>query len=263
MTTQPHSRFDAMIARANALSDAELRARDVLIEGHYWLVGMIVNRSFCTNYPTSPAIEYGDLRQAGMVGLVDAAARFKPSEDVKFKTYATFRIRGEVLDLLREFDIIPRSLRGRLNAYERGVLELIERTHRSPSLRELALYLEVSLGKLEDDLRLVPKLFSINQVDEGGSYTLDFEWKGQGPDEQVSWEEASDLVREAMSILDDRERRAVRLYYHEGLTMEQVGRVAGCSMSMISQLHARAMHKLKMWFRIRGYLEVSQLVVGI
>jgi len=164
-----------------------------------------------------------DLVHAGIVGLIDAVDRFDPSKNVQLGTYAKFRIRGAILDCLRDTDWSPRSLRKRARAIEE-FQRLLGELH------------GLSLG-------------SLDAARDGESPEETQAYRPNGPDEDPFFlclqGEFKNLLAEAMDILEEKEKQVVALYYYEELTMKEVGAALGIGESRVSQIHSLAITRLR------------------
>jgi RNA polymerase sigma factor for flagellar operon FliA len=199
-------------------------------------------------------VEQADLVSYGTFGLIDAITRFEPEREVKFESYAMARIRGAIIDELRNTDWIPRSVRMKARQYERTVAELEARLQRSPTAEEVADALEMDV---EDVRKFLGQLSLVNVValdelmtdEEGGGAPrlVDTLQDANALDPQAMAEhgEARQLLGRAVEQLPDREKVVVSLYYFEGLTLADIGRVLGVTESRICQLHTKAVLHLR------------------
>ena len=224
--------------------------RRTLIESYAPLARYVVDR---LNLRPGPALEYDDLLSQAVVGLIDAVDRFDPARGIKFETYAYHRIRGSVMDMLRELDWLPRSVRQR-EAEMAGAYERLEnRLNRPPTDGELAGELGLTLDAL-DELAHEVGLQAMQSLDE--SIGLE-QWEmgtvgelvadGQTPSPQEAaerWAER-DLLARAIEGLPEAERTVISLYYYEGLTLKEIGEVLGVTESRACQVHGKAMVRLR------------------
>ena len=193
-----------------------------------------------------------DLVHAGVIGLIDAVEKFDPSKNVQLKSYAKFRIRGSILDSLRELDWSPRHLRRQARQIEEAHRDLKLRLGRLATEPELAAELGMNLesfqhllGELRGlDLGSLQTETSDLKSDEGA-----IAYKPGGTDEDPFFlclrEEMKSLVANALDDLDEKERQVVTLYYLEELTMREVGVVLGVGESRVSQIHSAALVRLR------------------
>jgi RNA polymerase sigma factor FliA len=193
-----------------------------------------------------------DLIDAGVLGLMDAVDKFDPSKKVQLKSYAKFRIRGAILDSLREMDWSPRSLRKQARKIEEANRQLSSTLGRSPSETELAAHLGMDLHEFQHLLGELRGLSLGSLRDHTGEDSGDEEVCAYQPgsvDEDPFFlclrSEMKSLLAEAMNDLDENERHVVALYYVEELTRKEVGAVLGVSESRVSQIHTAAMVRLR------------------
>ena len=199
-------------------------------------------------------VEQADLVSYGTFGLIDAITRFEPSREIKFESYAMSRIRGAIIDELRSTDWIPRSVRMKARQFERTVAVLESRLHRSPTEEEIADEMEMDVEEIR---KFLGQLSLVNVValdellvdDEGGSSPrlVDTLRDSSALDPQAMAEhgEARQLLARAVEQLPEREKVVVSLYYFEGLTLADIGRVLGVTESRICQLHTKAVLHLR------------------
>ncbi len=195
-----------------------------------------------------------DLISYGLLGLIRAIERFDPGRDVKFETYAIPRIRGAIIDELRAMDWVPRSVRGRARDIERAIAELEGRLGRGPTDEEIAERLGLTEEELDDSLGEISRT-SIVALDElwtassGGDQValIDTIEDTQGPNPQsaLAETELKEAIGEALARLPEREKLVVTLYYYEELTLREIGEVLGVTESRVSQLHTKAVLRLK------------------
>jgi RNA polymerase sigma factor for flagellar operon FliA len=199
-------------------------------------------------------VEEADLVSYGLLGLIGAIDRYDPDLDIKFETYAIARIRGAILDELRALDWVPRSVRARARAIERAIATLEAKLGRAPTDEEIAQKVGITTEELEESL-----------VDIGRSSiaALDELWTSSGEGDQVSLldtledssaprpaealddTELRETLADAIAHLPEREKVVITLYYFEELTLREIGEVLGVTESRISQLHTKAVLRLK------------------
>ncbi len=198
-------------------------------------------------------VEQADLVSYGTFGLIDAITRFEPSREIKFESYAMARIRGAIIDELRSTDWIPRSVRMKARQFERTVASLESQLRRSPTDEEIAAAMELDV---EEVRKFLGQLSLVNVValdellvdDDGSAPRLvDTLQDSSALDPQAMAEhgEARQLLARAVEQLPDREKVVVSLYYFEGLTLADIGRVLGVTESRICQLHTKAVLHLR------------------
>jgi RNA polymerase sigma factor FliA len=200
-------------------------------------------------------VDEGDLVSYGLLGLIAAIERYDPDRDVKFETYAIARIKGSILDELRAMDWVPRSVRSRARQIERAMAELEAKLGRAPSDEEVAKKVGISTDELEGSLTDISRS-SIAALDElwtisgsGGDQIalIDTIEDTQGPEPQSAFAqtEMRESIADAISRLPEREKLVITLYYYEDLTLREIGEVLGVTESRVSQLHTKAILRLK------------------
>jgi len=200
-------------------------------------------------------VDEGDLVSYGLLGLISAIERFDPDRDIKFETYAIARIKGSILDELRALDWVPRSVRSRARQIERAMSELESKLRRAPTDEEIAAKVGISVEDLEDSLTDISRS-SIAALDElwtisgsGGDQValIDTIEDEHGPEPQSAFAqtELREIVADAITSLPEREKLVITLYYYEDLTLREIGEVLGVTESRVSQLHTKAVLRLK------------------
>ena len=199
-------------------------------------------------------VDEQDLVSYGLLGLIGAIERYDPDREIKFETFAMARIRGAIIDELRSLDWVPRSVRTRARQIERAIQVLERELMRAPTDAEIAQKLGVSGDELEESLREISRT-SVAALDElwspsgGGDQIalIDTIEDESGPDPEFSLEqtEIKEALAEAISGLPEREKLVVTLYYYEELTLREIGEVLGVTESRVSQLHTKAILRLK------------------
>jgi len=233
-------------------ADRDRALRDRLILTYAPLVKFVAGR-LGSGLPAH--VDEGDLVSYGLLGLIGAIERYDPDRDVKFETYAIARIKGSIIDELRAMDWVPRSVRARARDIERAIGELEARSGRAPSEEEIAAKLGVSLDELDENLLEISRS-SIAALDElwtisssGGDQValIDTIEDTQGPEPQaaLAQTEMREALGEAIARLPEREKLVVTLYYYEELTLREIGEVLGVTESRVSQLHTKAVLRLK------------------
>ncbi len=232
-----------------------LEMRQDLLSKYLPLVRNVASR-MAMGFPRS--VELPDLINTGVIGLVEAFGNFDPSRGVKFETYAVPRIRGAILDELRALDWVPRSTRAKSREIERAFLELENQLSRPPEKTELAKHLKISIEELhlsledvsgtnimsldevifrEDDNRQVPRIETV--MDTGKISILG----------EIEKDELRAFLVIAMDKLTAQEKLVIALYYYEELTLKEIGEVMSISESRVSQIHTRAVSKLRTMVR--------------
>jgi len=232
-------------------SSKDRELRDRLILTYAPLVKFVAGR-VGASLPSH--VDEQDLVSYGLLGLIGAIERFDPDREIKFETFAMARIRGAIIDELRSLDWVPRSVRTRARQIERAIAALEKELHRAPTDEEIAKKLGVTEEELDDSLLEISRS-SVGALDElwspsagGDSIALiDTIEDESGPDPEVSLEqtEVKEALAESISDLPEREKLVVTLYYYEELTLREIGEVLGVTESRVSQLHTKAILRLK------------------
>jgi RNA polymerase sigma factor for flagellar operon FliA len=197
-----------------------------------------------------PSVQVDDLIQAGLIGLLDAVSHYDAAQGAQFETYASQRIRGAMLDELREADWAPRSARKSMRSIEAAVSKLEQQLGRPPGEQELARELQVPLEEYQQML-----------LEARGHQLLHYEdFQSEGDDdflERHAADERPDPLRqiedggfraalvEAIKVLPEREQLMMSLYYEEELNLKEIGAVLGVTESRVSQLHSQAVARLR------------------
>ncbi len=201
-----------------------------------------------------PHIDLNDLINAGVIGLIDAIEKFDASKQIKFKTYAEFRIRGAILDELRSMDWVPRSVRQKARKVEDAYARLEYSLGRPASDDEVAQEMNVDMDtfhRLLSDTASV-SLLSLDDLGEDDSdlskrNLLEFiiqddkDW----PSHKIRYAEVSTMVAKAIQSLPEKERMVISLYYYDELTMKEIGHVLKFTESRVSQIHTKAILRLR------------------
>ena len=200
-------------------------------------------------------VEDSDLISYGLMGLIGAIERFEPERGIKFETFAMTRIRGAIIDELRSLDWVPRSVRSRAREIEQVQAKLEHELQRAPSETELAAKLNMTEEELQSALLEIANS-SVYALDElwtvsdssGDQVSLLDTIADEGaadPQEALASTEVKDRLTEAIGGLPEREQLVVALYYYENLTLREIGEVLGVTESRVSQLHTKAVMRLK------------------
>lgn len=224
--------------------------RENLILKYASFVKYVAGR-MAVNLPSN--VEYDDLVSYGIFGLIDAIEKFDPERNIKFKTYAKTRIRGAILDELRVLDWTPRSIRQKSRQLERAYATLEAQLGREASDDEVAAFLGVKredLQRMYDDAgkSLMISLDEGDPEGEGGPVSrIDLleDESNVTPDARAEKQELKKLLAQHIAELNERERLVITLYYFERLTSKEIGAILGVSDSRVSQLHTKAVLKLK------------------
>jgi RNA polymerase sigma factor for flagellar operon FliA len=232
------------------VEEGDERAREGLVVAYAPLVKYVAGR-MASNLPSH--VEEADLVSYGLGGLIGAIERFDPERKIKFETFALTRIRGAIIDELRTLDWVPRSVRTRARELEKVNSRLENRLGRTPTDEELADGLNITEKELQE---------SLVAIANSAVLALDELWRDSTGDEvalrdTISDPQAPDPERELDSMglreqlaetitgLPERERLVIGLYYYRGLTLREIGQVLGVTESRVSQLHTKAVLRLR------------------
>lgn len=197
-------------------------------------------------------VEYEDLVSYGIFGLIDAIDKFDCMKDVKFETYASLRIRGAILDQIRKMDWIPRTIRQKQKKIDSVIREIEARSGRNATDEEIAEGLGISGDEYVEwqSQMKITNVVSLNEFLEQGSevsneasHTRSTQF--DSPEEVLERDELKRILAEALELLTEKERKVIVLYYYEELTLKEISSILEVSESRISQLHTRALQKMK------------------
>ena len=195
-------------------------------------------------------VEYEDLVSYGVFGLIDAIDKFDTGKEVKFETYASLRIRGAILDQIRKMDWIPRTIRQRQKQIDTAIKELEQKNGKPATDAELAAYIGISENEFLDWQNQVKadNMISLNEyLEQGNDISAD---KGMSsgfdtPEGVIERSELKEMLEQALELLTEKEKKVILLYYYEELTLKEISRVLEVSESRVSQLHTKALQKMK------------------
>jgi RNA polymerase sigma factor for flagellar operon FliA len=198
-------------------------------------------------------VEQADLVSYGVFGLIDAIDKFDPERGYKFETYAISRIKGAILDELRSIDWVPRSVRAKARSLERAYAKLEAQHHRNPTDDEVATELGLTGSQLQSALSQI-SFVGVAALDEllsggerGESTTLGdtVADSADGPVGAFEVEEMRQILAESINRMAEREKIVLTLYYYEGLTLAEIGRVLQVTESRVCQIHTKAVIQLR------------------
>jgi len=204
-------------------------------------------------------VEFDDLVGFGVFGLIDAIDKFDPDKNVKFKTYAVTRIRGAIFDELRLIDWVPRSVRQKTREVEDAIGSLEARLGRTATDQEIAGALGLSEEEYLKTLQKISgtSMLSINEVwysgDENDKVSIGDSIESPAslnPEVIAERDEIRRVIVEAINELPDKEKKILVLYYFEDLTLKEIGKVLDVTESRVSQLHTKAIMRLR--FKLRN-----------
>ena len=225
--------------------------REEVIKRYSPMIKYVANR-IAMRLP--PHIEVDDLISVGVLGLIDAISKYDSTRGAKFKTYAEFRVRGAILDELRSLDWVPRSIRQKASQVDKVVQELQAKLSRSPEDEEVAKEMGLNLDQFHDTLNETKSMpvFSLEDLglakDSGEQQSLLDCLAGKAdadPQTQIRLVELKEIIAKAIDGLPEKERLMVSLYYYEELTMKEIGAVLEITESRVSQIHSKAVYRLR------------------
>lgn len=230
--------------------------REQIIKDYVPLVKFVAHR-IASRLPSH--VELDDLINSGILGLMDAIEKFEPARNIKFKTYAELRIKGAILDGLRDLDWVPRSLRRKKKDIEGAYHSLEQQMGRAATDEEVAVHLGIPLEELHknlDELKGVTLGTFVEVGEDGeGESLISFvpDPDAEDPHQTFQASEIKEILRTAMEVLPKKEKFVVQLYYFDELTMKEIGTLLNITESRVSQLHTKAM------LRLRGKLLEQQI----
>lgn len=194
-------------------------------------------------------VEYDDLVGYGIFGLIDAIDKYDANKNVKFETYASLRIRGSILDQIRKMDWIPRTLRQKQKRMEAAAAKLEADYGRPASDDEVAEELGISRDEYEG-WRSEAEFTNMVSLDDYLEQGSEGRLEGLGtqfpqPENVIQKQELKEMLVEALKTLTDNEQKVITLYYYEELTLKEISQILSVSESRVSQLHTKALQKIK------------------
>ena len=226
---------------------ADKSLRDALILQYIYLTRYVVGR---VKVALPPTFSYEDISSYGVEGLIDAVEKYTPRMGARFETYALVRIRGNIIDKVRSQDFLPRSVRRKIRDVKEAQEELKKQYGRTATNTEIANYLGIEREKVEQLLANDTTITSI--YDKKGASDGDIEIidtiedaHSLAPHEELEEKDVKKELEGALRRLPERERTIMVLYYHENMTLKEIGDAINVSESRVSQLHAQAIMKLK------------------
>jgi len=232
--------------------EKDKEARDQLILAYVSLVKYIAGRLaiFFQGY-----YDMDDLISAGIPGLINAVDRYSPDKGAKFETFATIKIRGAILDWVRSFSWVPRSVYSEARKVEEAIAQLEQELGRTPDEAEVAGFLGLPVEQYDHLLeRIAPvTLLALDDPRHQEISFLDQSDQAKGTDavvEQLALEEMKQELAAGISRLPEKEQLVISLYYYSGLTLKEIGKVLHVTESRVSQLHTKAVLRLRKYFKL-------------
>jgi len=252
MKQSQQPRADLASLWASLKTNGDQDSREHLILYYSPLVKYVAGR-VSANLPQT--VENADLISYGIFGLIDAIEKFDADRGIKFETYAIARIKGAIIDELRAMDWVPRSVRARARDIERAYITLEGKFKRSPSDAEVAEELQISVRDLQDTFTKLSytSVASFEELWTPGSekdertslMAMIRDDSAEDPVAMFETEEIKTILSKAIERLPEREKMVIALYYYEGLTLKEIGEVLGVTESRVSQLHTKAVLRLR------------------
>jgi RNA polymerase sigma factor FliA len=228
------------------------RARERLVLAYSPLVKYVAGR-MSSGLPAH--VEEADLISYGLLGLISAIERFEPAREIRFETFAITRIKGSIIDELRSLDWVPRSVRAKAREIERANAKLEHKLHRAPTDQEMSEELEVDLEEFQESLMRISnssvvaldELWTVSDSSGDQVSLLDTiqDESAADPAQEMDLTDMKDRLADSIARLPEREKLVVALYYYENLTLREIGEVLGVTESRVSQLHTKAVLRLK------------------
>ncbi len=221
--------------------------RDQLILQYIYLTKYVVSR---VKVALPPTFSYEDVSSFGIEGLIDAVEKYTPKMGARFETYALIRIRGNIIDKVRSQDFLPRSIRRKIKDVKEAQDELKTRFGRAASNTEIADYLGLEKEKVDQllaDDTTITSIYDKKCASDGDIEIIDTieDSSHLNPHDELEEQDVKKELEDALKRLPERERTIMVLYYHENMTLKEIGDTINISESRVSQLHAQAIMKLK------------------
>ena len=232
--------------------EGDARSRERLVLAYSPLVKYVAGR-MSSGLPAH--VEEADLISYGLLGLISAIERFDLEREIRFETFAITRIKGSIIDELRSLDWVPRSVRAKAREIERTNAKLENQLHRAPSDSEMATALDTTVEEFQESLVRISnssvvaldELWTVSDSSGDQVSLLDTiqDPTAVDPAQEMDLTDMKDRLADAIARLPEREKLVVALYYYENLTLREIGEVLGVTESRVSQLHTKAVLRLK------------------
>ncbi len=221
--------------------------RETLIIEYSHLIKFIAGR---LNIYFGSNVEYDDLVSFGVFGLIDAIDKYDMSKGVKFETYASLRIRGSIIDSIREMDWVPRSLRQKNKDLEKAYWEVENELGHSATDSDIAKKMNISLDefyKLINEVNVTSMVSLEDFLEQNYEIGMDISnsSKEDMPEQEAEVNELKEILGDSIDKLPEKEKTVLTLYYYEELTLKEISAIMKVSESRISQLHTKAILRLR------------------
>ena len=221
--------------------------RDKLIVQYIYLARYVVGR-IKVNLP--PSFSFDDVVSFGIEGLIDAIEKYHPSKGAKFESYALMRIRGAIIDKIRSSDWLPRTLRRKIKEIKIATERLKQQIGRAPTTKEVADVMGLTEDKINEIMSADVTVNSIYDKKGTGEDSVEIidtieDENSQRPEDKIEKIDAKKELEQALKKLPERERTLLVFYYHENMTLKEIGEAINVSESRVCQLHAQAIMKLR------------------
>lgn len=228
--------------------------RNFIIEHYVNIVKIVAGKLYNS---LGGKVSMDDLYSAGILGLIDSVDKFDIDRDLKFETYATFRIRGAILDDIRALDWVPRSIRSKSKKLETAVSELSHQYNRLPTTIELSKHIGISEDEVKELLQetsvynvISLEDFLTNREDDK---PRDIKSDSKTPEDEFMDAHHKEMVVAALNQLKERDKLLMSLYYYEDLTYKEIAELLGISESRVSQIHSKLVLELREILKKMGW----------
>lgn len=223
------------------------KVRDELIVQYIYLTRYVVGR---VKVALPPTFTIEDISSYGVEGLIDAVEKYSPDKGARFETYALMRIRGNIIDKIRSQDFLPRSARKKIKDVKEAQEDLKQKLGRQPTSTEIGEVLGLEKEKIDQILSedtTITSIYDKKGTSEDSIEIIDTiqDTKNLTPHENMEEKDVKSELEHALKRLPERERMIMVLYYHENMTLKEIGEAIEVSESRVCQLHAQAIMKLK------------------
>lgn len=219
--------------------------KEELIITYISLVKIISGRLY--NY-YGANIEYDDLVGYGILGLIDAIEKYDYTKNIKFETYASIRIRGAIIDEIRNLDWIPRSIRKKSKQLKDATTKLESEFGREPSISELAKELDKTPQEMEKLIQET-NIYNVVSLEDELADNLKIQIEDKtieiNPEGSLVKKDTIEILKGCIDNLKEKEQLVINLYYYEELTYKEIGKILEISESRVSQIHSKAIEKMK------------------